>query len=839
MKKIPLLLIIMFSVALHCQIINIPDTNFKTALIESGIDTNNNGEIEVEEAQVVTELKIGNRSIVDLQGISYFSNLIYLVCSDNNIEYLDISELIKLEHLNIDWNYTLKSLKLPESSNLVKLECFNNDLTSLDLTNQLNLIELDCSNNKLLELDVSKNSRIKKLYCSDNNLKNLDLKNLNDLTELFIGYNEFSTIINIPNKTNLTSLNYAGYNFTSFDTTNMPNLEYLNLDDNKLTEINITQNPKLRHLSINNNQISTLDLSNLKELVILECDSNKLTKLNVSELEKLIGLLCSDNLLKTLDLSKNYNLQFTEIHNNLLETLFIKNGFQEVEQNHYNTISYSILKWWNYGGREQTLKYVCTDNFSREIRMFKSSGITVNPYCSFTPGGDYYTLKGEIQMSNSVNSCDANSLNFSDLKLKITYDTGDSDFYSVDEDGTYEINLPEGEYIVEPQLLNPSYFSTSINSFTVNFPNASSPYVQDICIASKGSFNDVEISIIPIDEARPGFDADYKIVYKNVGTTKISGNINLTFNDIVLDFISSNTSINSQNVGELNWVYTDLEPTEKREILYTMNLNSPTETPPLNSGDILTYNAVINPTENEEVVINNLFTLNQEVVNSYDPNDKTCLQGNFATPDIIGEYAHYLIRFENLGTASAINVVVKDIIDTEKFDISTLEVYNYSHPLKTRVQNTNEVEFIFEAINLPFDDANNDGYVAFKIKTLPTLKVGDILENFAEIYFDYNPEIVTNTAKTSIESPAKIDQFYFNASIKLFPKPTSDFINILSNKFFDRIDIYDLKGSLLKTINFIKNTNKSRISVNNLSKGIYLINIKSGDLKKSMRFIKD
>jgi hypothetical protein len=101
-----------------------------------------------------------------------------------------------------------------------------------------------------------------------------------------------------------------------------------------------------------------------------------------------------------------------------------------------------------------------------------------------------------------------------------------------------------------------------------------------------------------------------------------------------------------------------------------------------------------------------------------------------------------MIRFENKGTAEAQNVVVKDMIDTSKFDVSSLVVTQGSHPFVTRITETNKVEFIFENINLPFDDATNDGYVAFKIKTKPSLVVGDSFSNTASIYFDYNFPIV-------------------------------------------------------------------------------------------------
>ena len=243
--------------------------------------------------------------------------------------------------------------------------------------------------------------------------------------------------------------------------------------------------------------------------------------------------------------------------------------------------------------------------------------------------------------------------------------------------------------------------------------------------------------------ARPGFDAKYKIVYKNKGNQTQSGSVNLNFNDAVLDLVAANPVTTTQTVNNLSWNFTNLLPFETREIIFTLNVNSPMETPAVNSGAILTYNATITSAATDETPIDNTFAFNQTVVNSFDPNDKTCLEGTTISPSLIGQYVHYMIRFENNGTANAQNIVVKDMIDLSKFDISTLVPTNASHSFVTNISAGNKVEFIFENINLPFDDANNDGYIAFKIKTLPTLKVGDTFTNDANIYFDYNFPIVT------------------------------------------------------------------------------------------------
>jgi len=193
--------------------------------------------------------------------------------------------------------------------------------------------------------------------------------------------------------------------------------------------------------------------------------------------------------------------------------------------------------------------------------------------------------------------------------------------------------------------------------------------------------------------------------------------------------------------------YTDLKPFESREILLTMKLNSPMDTPPL-VGGTLCYVADISPSELEYFEPDNHFKLVQDVVNSYDPNDKTCLQGSTLLDEMIGNYIDYMIRFENTGTGEAVNISILDKIDTSTFDISTIRVTDFSHPVYMQTEN-NLVRFIFQDIYLPYQEGSNTGYVTFKLKTKNHLSVGDSLQNTADIYFDFNYPIRTNTTLTN------------------------------------------------------------------------------------------
>src|SRR5690606_34069708 len=194
--------------------------------------------------------------------------------------------------------------------------------------------------------------------------------------------------------------------------------------------------------------------------------------------------------------------------------------------------------------------------------------------------------------------------------------------------------IQEGNYTITPQLENPNYFSILPSNINVNFPTDSSPYTQDFCVTPNGVHNDLEVTIIPLEAEIPGFDTDYKIIYKNKGNTTLSGSIDFTFDDNYMNLLSSNQIVNSQSTGNLIWNYINLQPFETREISLTMTLNTPTDANcPLNSTDLLKYSATITPLASDETPDDKSFNLNQEVVNSHDPNDKTCLEGEIVTPE--------------------------------------------------------------------------------------------------------------------------------------------------------------------------------------------------------------
>lgn len=662
----------------------------------------------------------------------------------------------------------------------------------------------------------------------DTNFDNeIDIVEASMVFDLDVSNKNIISIDGIENFINLNTLNCSMNGLTSLEgIQSLPSLLSLNCSTNGLSNMNeVSDLVSLDSLNCSDNfNILSVNVSQLSQLTVLNCSFTSISSLDVSQNTMLWDLNCSNCFLTTIDVMSNYQLEKLNVQSNQLESMFIKNGNE------------SLVNGGNfYLAYNPNLNYICTDDSQVENVAFgwavtnNVSPFTyldrVNSYCTFVPGGGSYVIEGKSNYDGNSNGCDVNDPIIPNLNFVVDNGSASGNYVS-NASGNYSIAVPEGVYTITP-VLN-SYFTITPNTFTVNFPSDASPFLQDFCVIPNGTYNDLEISILPLELARPGFDTTYSIMYQNNGTTTLSGDVNLNFNDDLVDYLSANSNPDTINIGELIWSYTDLKPFEKREILFTVNTNTPTDPNfPLNNGDILNYTASITPSVSDETPENNLFELNQTVVNSYDPNDKTCLEGKTILPSEVGDYVTYIIRFENNGTASAVNIVVKDVIDTAKYDMSSLTVLKGSHDFRTKIRETNIVEFIFENINLPFDDAINDGYVSFKIKTQPTLVENDTFENEAEIYFDYNPAIITNLEQTKIESALGVSDYQLDNSISYYPNPVKNTLFINSKNNINHISFYDINGRLILNTPVTGNMSQEKINVAELAHGVYFIKINS------------
>ena len=951
MKTKILFLVITFTTFCKAQIVNIPDNNLRLALLNHipVIDTNSNGQIEISEAQLITdELILNNKSITNCTGIEAFVNVKKINFANNNLAStvsspLVFNSLLLLEELDLSNNNQILAVNCNQITPLKKL-FLDRDVSSVLLNSQTQLLELKCASATFVSLSVFNKVLLQKLniYIIETDYPDLSLGTLNNLTELnldsyfngvslntFTGnvpslykisfnnisissqisfsflnnvrefslggscdyvylYNKLYTLTNLKKLTLNSNWSFSP-NFPSnlLNFSNNLQLEFINIHLSPSTAsylpINLANNSNLKHLELYNYNSSSISLNNniLLENLILQGSHftspiNLSNNINLKKLNLYGITLSSISVPYTINLSQNMSLEEVSIFDNYLNNINFgsvstinKLEILESKLDTINLTSFSSLIDLNFNSTKDVLEIDLNNCINLDnvlIKLATSSGNNIYPsnfiklkngsteslvdiqkynsdlklcidendstsnwiltgdtssnffstYCNFTPGGLYNTISGKIRLDLNSNGCDIDDVTINNVKVAID-DTTESGYTFTNSNGEYEFYTQSNNVTITPHP-NINYFSPSPLFASVNFLNQVQQ--QDFCVVANGIHNDLEISIIPITPAIPGFNSKYKIIYWNNGNQIQSGTINFSYDNNVLNFVSTTIANASQSTNLLTWNFLNLLPFESREIEVIFNLNSPMQTPPLNSGDILNYTASVNG-QTDETPNDNIATLNQIVVNSYDPNDKTCLEGTTITPSMVGEYVHYLIRFENNGTANAQNIVVKDMIDTNKFDINTLIPIKGSHNFETRISSTNKVEFIFQNINLPFDDANNDGYVSFKIKSKPNLVVGNTFSNSANIYFDYNFPIVTNNYTTTIQNTLGLQENDFINNISVYPNPVKDILNFKTEQNILKVEVYDIAGRILSSNSVFEN----KIDLSELKTGNYVLKL--------------
>jgi hypothetical protein len=858
---------------------------------DADADTNNDGEIQVTEAQAVLDLLITGSAITSIEGIASFSNLIKTNIFATSITSLDASILPGLVELrcsstpglttinlsglgNLNTLYLrdvgISEVDLSSLTNAEDITIFDTPLLTIDLSNLSNLESVNCMgsvvenlitdgctslknilsfDSNISSLDLSTNTNLEVLRAYNCNLTNLDLSGLEALTDVRV-YGNSLTAIQFGDNNALVHVNVRNNELTSLDLTSLTAvvtveatnnllssihigtgldaLFILGLSNNALTSLDISNLDALSSLRLSDNELTFLNLANLPSLSTLLVGSNNLTDLDVTEVPSLANLNCQNNLFSFLDFTNQVFSMYVNCDDNPnLESLYFKNG-----QNDFLGVPEESTSFENC----PNINFICVDSFEETkvqqlIADYGYADVTLSTLCPDTPGNTAYEIIGIARYSEAGGTCDTSDVPVGNLQYTINNGTSESTFFSGNS-GSFSIPLNEGDYTVTPIAPVASYFFIDPMNFTASFPTDASPFEQNICFTPNGSHTDIEVFIVPVGIARPGEEAFYSITVSNVGTETTTGDITLMYDEAVSNLVASNPAVSSQNTNELIWQYIDLNPFETQEIEFSLLINEPGDTPPVIAGTLLSYTVTVTPLEDENPD-SNVNSLVQTVVNSFDPNNKICLQGNAIEIDAVGDDLFYQINFENMGTADALNVYVKDFIDTNYFDMETFQPLGGSHEYSTNVVD-NLVEFQFIDINLPFETPNNTGHLVFKIKTKATLGIGDIIKNGAEIIFDFNEPIITNIAATEITEILTIGTSDKPPAITLFPNPTTTLIKLqgATTELY-----YSICNSIGQVVAKGIYTDEG-ISVAGLNAGLYFINVADNNSNETLRFIK-
>ena len=484
---------------------------------------------------------------------------------------------------------------------------------------------------------------------------------------------------------------------------------------------------------------------------------------------------------------------------------------------------YYLIMVTNFSNQSGYIKITQTSGSTGTINC---SGMTLNAFLDSNSNGIKDTGESNFPLGQFNYEVNNNG-----VVHNIISPTGLYNIYEINPTNSYDFN-----YVIDPayasmyNLTASSYSNVSIvvgaGMITYNFPiTVTTPY------------SDLAVAIVPLNAPRPGFQYTNKLVYTNLGNQNVSSGTVAFNKDTNVSITSISQTGTTATATGFSYNFTNLAPFEIRIIDVVMQV--PT-IPTVAAGQPLTNTATIVPLTGDVVPENNSNSLSQIIVNAYDPNDKMeshgtqILYSSFTSND----YLYYTIRFENTGSASAINVRVNDILDA-KLDETSIRMVSSSHTY-TLDRVNNSLNWNFNNIQLPVSVANTTigkGYVMFKIKPKTGYAVGTIIPNTSSIFFDYNPAIITNTFNTEFVAFLAVNQFENNDFV-FYPNPTSDFVTITLKNNSDSItsiSVYDVLGKQI--MNVKTNSFTETLDLSHVNSGIYFVEVTSGTSKVIKKLI--
>lgn len=401
--------------------------------------------------------------------------------------------------------------------------------------------------------------------------------------------------------------------------------------------------------------------------------------------------------------------------------------------------------------------------------------------------------------------------------------------------GPYVIGVGAGSYTT--QLSNPPlYYTVNPNGYTSTFSTLSSQVDSNRNFAFQPIAGQVDLVIdLVTGPFRPGFTNNAYVTLRNIGTTPESGTMDVSMANADVNILSVTPTAGTISGNSFNVAYS-LNPGE--EVMYLLNhstsLTAIIGTPIQSTASALNANDL---TPN-----NNSISISGFITGSYDPNDKLVFPAGGVLPSFItnGEKLDYTINFQNTGNDTAFTVVIIDTL-SGNLDLSTFQILSSSHPMVVNAYG-NVIWFRFNNILLPDSNTNemmSHGYVKYRIQPKSSLVLGDMIENEAYIYFDFNAPILTNTTQTIVAIPTALSVLSNQQHFSISPNPLQQGSLLVSDgSKMQHLEIMDVAGKILMSL---EGNNKTEMKVNldHLRAGVYLLRVRDVDGTRTTRFIKE
>ena len=582
------------------------------------------------------------------------------------------------------------------------LYCSNNQLTSLPVLPS-QLLSLNCENNQLTALPSLPDS-LTSILCAENKLQSLPTLP-DSLKTLVCAFNQLTTLPALPAK-----------------------LTLLDCGNNQLTKLPLLPD-SLQNLYCYTNQLTALPAL-AKNVYLLDCDSNRLTSLP--------------------DILPNA-LNYLDVSTNPVSSIPILDSLHQLQ----------------YLYCEGDSNLLCLPRLPNSLDSLNVSGTGVR--CIPNNAGNDKVFPTDLPICNITNNANQ-CITFPVIKGKVFYDKNSNGIKDKDEyyipyvpvtlnDGKTELTNFAGQYSIT--TADTGSFSLSalasplfkVVPSVVNFRFSSYEEqltLADIAIQPNEVKDSLAIHIYPWQNAIPGRELAYSIAYRNLGTSSSYDTIRFTYDTSNLVFKSASIPLIASEGNTIVWLDTLSAQSfgnkhYRSGYKYPILVFSVKQT--VDRGTTLASFATINNTSTSDSII---------VKSSYDPNNKQATPQLTTKQVINGEVIDYLIHFQNVGNASAENIVIADTLNM-LLNKNLFQMIGSSHSPNIEIDNKNGVVY-FQFLNINLEDSSSNqvksnGFVHFRLTPQKGDTTGCTIYNNASVYFDYNKPVLTNTASTIIVNP--------------------------------------------------------------------------------------
>lgn len=443
----------------------------------------------------------------------------------------------------------------------------------------------------------------------------------------------------------------------------------------------------------------------------------------------------------------------------------------------------------------------------------------------------FNTINGIVYVDNNNNNSKDNNEPLYPYGYATTLSIRDTQTQHLNANYPVSFFTDSGIYTTKVHLYN-DYYSIAPPQFTTSHHTYDNNDTLFFALHPVSIKNDISMQLINNWMTRLGQNNAYTVSVENKGTGMANGKVKVLMDARLLN-ITSSPNYTYRNGDTIVWNIGNLAPLQKGQAIISFTAETPTA---LNAGDTLISKAWYESDSTDVTPADNYTELKETIRASYDPNEKAITSGETLTPQQVsnGAYISYIIHFQNKGNDTAFKVIILDTL-SENIDINSLQIINASKPYTLEIIGKKILKFTFDNIRLSYDTTNvsSTGYIAYKVKPLNTLAAGNTVQNTAEIFFDYNAPIRTNTVETEVLLlSAAHPNRNMNGNMTIYPNPNMGIFTIRYDGKSDatvQLQMTDITGNIIYNENR-QHQNKTEFTINesNLAKGIYWIKLTDG-----------